>query len=743
MSRGFLVVALFLAVVLAIALRPPTPPKPLGSDAPAARFSATRAMRDLREIARAPHPAGSREHERVRDYLVRRLRELGLEPQVQTTTAVVPQYSVAGTVENVIARLAGTARSQDAILLDAHYDSVTAGPGAADDGSGVAALLETIRAIKTQPPLKHDLIFLFSDAEEDGLIGAAAFMSQHPWARDVRLALNFEARGNSGSSSLFETSADSGPLVDLLAQAVPRVDGNSISDEIYHHMPNDTDLSIIMPYGVAGLNFAFAGHWEAYHTRLDNLSGFNRGSLQQQGEYALRLARAFGNAALRSLPARNEIYFNPIQGVFTHYNASVSLPLAVFILLLFVALLLSLRRGDSLTGKQVLLSGLATILMMALLLAGSLLFVRILTSLHRYWLPDGDVVLSRVYAAALVVLFLVIWLKLYRLLRRRLSASSMAMGALLPSLLLGLLLSAGVPRASYILVWPLLAALLSVFLTSRHRLAAHLLAVPTILILAPLISTIVVTLGLTTLGALLVTVLVSLFLGLLTPQIEELVQVSPRLVPRIVMASFVLLLLTGMSVVHYSSLHPKPVNLTYALDPAAHSAFWSGDIARLDSWSAQYLGAHPRSAPLRAFSPPDSAPVHLLHAAPMLSLPAPEAVLVGEDRAGGVRVLSLHVTSPRGARDLNLWTASRVLDSTINGKRLPVTRDWHLLYINIPPTGLDLKLTVKGFAPVRLGMVDRSPGLPTFPRKHFAPRSPASMQQHYGDRTLLRGTAAF
>ena len=50
----------------------------------------------------------------------------------------------------------------------AHYDSVPFGPGAADDGAGVVTLLETARALKAGPPLKNDVIFLFTDGEEAG-----------------------------------------------------------------------------------------------------------------------------------------------------------------------------------------------------------------------------------------------------------------------------------------------------------------------------------------------------------------------------------------------------------------------------------------------------------------------------------------------------------------------------------------------------------------------------------------------
>ena len=50
-------------------------------------------------------------------------------------------------MQNVVARLEGTEQGP-AVLLAAHYDSVAAGPGASDDGTGAATVLEIARALK-------------------------------------------------------------------------------------------------------------------------------------------------------------------------------------------------------------------------------------------------------------------------------------------------------------------------------------------------------------------------------------------------------------------------------------------------------------------------------------------------------------------------------------------------------------------------------------------------------------------
>jgi len=100
-----------------------------------------------------------------------------------------------------------------------HYDTVPHSFGAADDGSAVATLLETARALTSSPALRRDVTFLFTDGEELGLLGAQGFAQEHPWRGEVGLVLNFDARGTSGTATTFETSASS--AVTALARCIP------------------------------------------------------------------------------------------------------------------------------------------------------------------------------------------------------------------------------------------------------------------------------------------------------------------------------------------------------------------------------------------------------------------------------------------------------------------------------------------------------------------------------------------
>ena len=167
-------------------------PSPVSANAPDTEFSSARAMSILVEIARQAHPPGSPEHERVRGYLVDRLTTLGLNPEVQISTSSFQRGTRArtATVRNVIARLPGTA-STGAIVMTAHYDSRGLAVGAGDDGKGVVTILETLRAIQAGPPLRNDVMVLLTDAEELGLLGAKAFVNEHPWMEEIQLVLSF------------------------------------------------------------------------------------------------------------------------------------------------------------------------------------------------------------------------------------------------------------------------------------------------------------------------------------------------------------------------------------------------------------------------------------------------------------------------------------------------------------------------------------------------------------------------
>src|SRR4051794_24780390 len=88
-------------------LRMSRTPAPVPATAPETVFSSERALRHVTQIAQRPHPMGTEEHDRVRDYIVAQLKALGLETEIQTTTAISTRYQEAGRVQNIVAVLRG------------------------------------------------------------------------------------------------------------------------------------------------------------------------------------------------------------------------------------------------------------------------------------------------------------------------------------------------------------------------------------------------------------------------------------------------------------------------------------------------------------------------------------------------------------------------------------------------------------------------------------------------------------
>jgi len=300
------------------------PPAPKPADADPAQFSAERAMEHVRMIATEPHAVGTPANKRVRDDLIAHLQAAGLETEIQSTQILDSYRSTsaehfaglprerhsAAFVHNIIGRLKGTGQTGKALVLMSHYDSVYYGPGAGDDASGTATLLETLRALQASEPLQNDIIFLITDAEEVGLFGAQAFFEKHRWANDVGLVLNFEARGSGGPVNMFQTGALNNKQIEIFSKAVDRPHANALTVTIYREMPNDTDMSISLAEDIPGMNFAFIDGFYDYHTKGDNADNLSTATLQHMGDQALAMTRALGNQTLPLEDTSEVVFFD-------------------------------------------------------------------------------------------------------------------------------------------------------------------------------------------------------------------------------------------------------------------------------------------------------------------------------------------------------------------------------------------------------------------------------------------------
>ncbi|MGI9381860.1 MAG: M20/M25/M40 family metallo-hydrolase [Methyloligellaceae bacterium] len=501
-NRLLSLLGVFLVLVVAplLAILALTPPAPVPATADKAVFSAERAMRHVEAIAQAPRPVGSAAHIQARRHLIAELTHLGLTPEIQSAPIGPAGGAAERRLYNVMVRLRG-AKSSGAVLLMAHYDSVSFGPGASDDGAAVAALLEALRALTAGEPLRNDIIVLFTDAEEalllagtkTTLLGAKAFAASHPWMADVALVLNFEARGSSGPAIMFETSRASHALIAELARALPRPVASSLAPTIYDLLPNDTDFTVFKQAGKPGFNFAFIDGYGAYHTKHDTIANLDRRSLQHHGSTALALARHFGGLDLRGLGEGAEagaVYFDLLGRVLVHYPVAWAQGFAVATLLAFVGVfVVGLRRGR--LGLRGVVLGTVYVIGSTLLLAvavwlmlrglaavwGPPIFQSLLTtgpSPKEIWVVMGLWTLT-----AAVFISVTAW-KPWRLKVADLAAAAVFV-LILTLVAIGFLL----PGASYLLQWPAAFALASLIWTAGGILWLVLPAVPVVLIAAP------------------------------------------------------------------------------------------------------------------------------------------------------------------------------------------------------------------------------------------------------------------
>lgn len=318
-----------------------SPPTALPENSEPNLFSAERAMKHLKVIASEPHSIGTLQNDKVIRYIVEELEKLGLNVEIQDTLVkrVGRDNSIRlARVKNIIGHLKGSDNSK-AVMLMAHHDSQPNTPGAADDGSGVVSILESIRAIKASGDIKNDLVALISDAEEIGLMGAKAFVDYHPLLKEVGILINLEARGNQGVSMSFEMNTDNGWIVREFAKAAPHPFANSLAYEVYRVMPNDTDFSEFRDTDIAGVNSACVEGFVAYHSMTDTPENMSLDLLQHHGSNMLGMLRHFGNLTIDNTRAADAIFFNPLGDWLIIYPASYDIFFIIFTVVLFVLVL--------------------------------------------------------------------------------------------------------------------------------------------------------------------------------------------------------------------------------------------------------------------------------------------------------------------------------------------------------------------------------------------------------------------
>lgn len=730
-KRSGFALLLCLLVLTALCIWGLKPPRAVSAAAPAMEFSSERAMNHVKVIAQSPHPLGSPEHKRVREYILKELSAQGLSPEIQKQTMrriQTPPAFYAVTVQNILARLKGQ-DSSHALMLLAHYDSVPNSPGASDDAAGVAALLETLRALKAGPPLKNDVIFLFTDGEEISLVGARAFL-QHPWSKEVAVAFNFEARGSGGPVMMYETSIPNGRLIKEFASSAQYPVATSYMADIYRMMPNDTDLSFLMrDTEIAGLNFAYISSSAQFHTAGDSLKNIDERSLQHDGSYALDLVRKFGNMDLNQLPrvhtdgtVPTEVVYFDLFGLFlVRYPSSLVILISIILVGLFGTVVWLGLKKKFLTVRGMLF-GLAALLAS---LVCAVVISEVSTEVVSFISPafnSGGPGRVPVFVGLLTLSLAGVG-AVYKWFAARTSVYNLTVGGLFIWLLLALATTFFFKGASYLFAWPLgfsLAAQAMVFTLSKERLDSPgpyalflLCAAPGVIVILPAILSMNMGLGLDVADELVI--LLTLLVASLITHLSILATSVRRQWLAIGCAVCLALILFGLGIGFDKTgeLLPKPTSLFYGLDADTGQAVWASSEGAPDKWTSQVMVSDVKRAGLTNYFPLMTQ--NLLNSpAPVSPLKPPLITRVSDTQADGVRKLGLRLTTLRDAQMLEVATDedSKIDVVWVNGIRTELPGKRILMrYYGVPEEGINLVLEVSSNKPVSLRVADYTNGL--------------------------------
>ena len=458
---------LFAALMLAFAgkgllLHPPSPPAVVAPGA----FDTARAVQRLERILgdQQPHPVDNPANDRVRARLIAELRALGMSPEVRermNCNGMPKSRTVSCSLTRNVTASVGPASGRR-LLLNAHYDSTPTGPGASDDGIGVAILLEIAAVLQGSPP-PRPVTLLFNEGEEYGLNGARAFVESDPLAREVDSLLNVESRGVDGPALMFETSTPNGPALADYRRAAMRPYANSVSTDFATLIPNTTDVTVLKERGWKTLNYSIIGNEARYHSPGDTLDALDRSSLFHLGSEVLAATRTLAGAGAAAGNGRT--VFTDIAG-----RGFLALPLGVawpmLALLIAATALLAYRRRA--LGRP--LFAVATAVLGAVLGAALASEAASLVRPGDYWRAFPLVPYLALYATVLAV-----EAALLSRLARGIARKRLRSACWLLIVLVGGTASIALPGATIFFIFPPLLALVAMLASRRSAVVSSVL----------------------------------------------------------------------------------------------------------------------------------------------------------------------------------------------------------------------------------------------------------------------------
>jgi hypothetical protein len=749
---------LFILAILSFLYFTMMPKWTSNDNVPLSEFSTKRAYATVEAISKKPHFVGSENHEQVGNYLIKELKKLGLETSVQEGHTLTDWGNLVKS-KNILARIKGTQNTK-ALLLLTHYDSAphSSSFGASDAGSGVATILESVRAfLYSKTAHKNDIIILFSDAEELGLNGAALFVTEHQWAKEIGLVLNFEARGTSGPSyMLMETNNGNAGLVKEFSAAKADFPvTNSLMYSIYKMLPNDTDLTVFREKGnIQGYNFAFIDDHYNYHTAQDDSKHLNKNTLAHQGSYLMPLLSYFSNANLNSSKVENDDIYFTIPYTFIHYPFSWVFPLLLVALLLFVFLVF-IGIAKRLLSFSIIIKGFVPLLG-SVIVAGLVTFLSwkgLLMVYPQYNdLLNGFTYNGYTYITAFVLLSLAISFGFYQKLSVRKRTMNHYVAPLFLWILINGLIAFYLKGAGFLIIpvyFGVFAFGVFIIRQKSNVLLNLILSIPALLLIAPFIQMFPVGLGLKVLF--LSAILTSLTFALLLPVFGAFAKKGRW-------ALFFLVISLGFfAKAHFQSGYEegkaKSNSLIYIYNADTRKANWVTYDKNLDVWTKTYLGDNPKQAtsweetPL--FSKYDSKFTYAA-IAPLKELAGPTIEFLQDSVAVNQRYIKIRISPNRAVNRYDIFANEKIsfYDFKANGakqleqKESKMNRNGKkiLSYYVVNNEPLEMQFVIKKSVLFDMQLLESSFDLMSNPLFRVTPRAPWMMPTPFvlNDAVVLR-----
>ena len=662
------------------------PQKGSSSSIAETKFSTERALIPLKEITKAPHYIGTKEHARVRNYLIGQLEELGLETQVQEGFVINQKWKSLDKPKNIIAQIKGSENGKSLLLLS-HYDSaLTPSFGASDAGSGVVTILETLRAYKASGKKpKNDIIVLFTDAEEVGLDGARLFVNNHPWAKNVGIALNFEARGSGGPSNMIvETNGGNKNLIKAFMEADVKFPvASSLMYSIYKMLPNDTDSTVLREGAdIDGFFFAFIDDHYDYHTANDTYDNLDVNTLQHQGEYLLPLVHYFGDSDLNQLKSLDDhVYINLPFFKMVSYPFTWVFPMLLVAIIIFIVLIIYGLRKRVLTGNGVVRGFIPFTL--AMIFCGILGFYGwklILLMYPQYQeIQHGFTYNGHTYISFFVLLSLGVLFGIYYKFSKKINVANLLIAPLIFWILINIGVAIYLKGAAFFII-PVFLGLLSLWILIRkdrpNLILLTIIGSIAIFIFAPLVQFFPVGLGLKMLvGSCLFT---ALLFGILLPVIGfyKLKKVLAMLFVIVASLFFIKAHLSS----NFSPNRQKPNSLVYYHDADNNKNYWATYDQELDDWTKEYLGDSPEPASSYisyASGSKYAKGYKFANEAPNKNIPIFKTVLHKDTVINQYKEVSFTIFPQRAVNQISLYTADEANFKSLsfNGQFFPLNNN--------------------------------------------------------------------